>query len=156
MEIIFRHLWLMFIAVIIVNGLILKHRSKKYIAQNPELEKGYDTYFKGLLFYGNIPWVIMMIGDLSGLTQNIFEYLTPKAMNPIVLIFHFSIISLWILCARWIYFKKGAEFFESHPGLVQKKGFGGNANLTAKEVRLFFSLILVGNMVGMMIMWLMG
>ncbi|OYT15639.1 MAG: hypothetical protein B7C24_11990 [Bacteroidetes bacterium 4572_77] len=145
----------MFIAVTIANGLILKYRSKKYIAQNPELEEGYDKYFKGWMIYGNIPWIIMMIGNLSGTTQNTFEYFNPKALNPMVLVFHFSIIILWILSARWIYFKNGAEFIENHPGLLQKSSFSGNTNVTAKQIKLFFPLLLLGGIVGMGMMWFM-
>ena len=48
----------MFIAVTIANRLILKYRSKKYKAEKPELEDGYDKYFKGWLFYGNIPGLL--------------------------------------------------------------------------------------------------
>ena len=143
----------MFIAATIANGLILKYRSKKYILQNPELKEGYDKYFKGWLIYGNIPWVIMMIGNLSGQTQNTFEYFNPKAMNPMVLIFHFSIIALWVISVRWIYFKNGAEFIETHPGLMQKSSLSGNTNVTAKQIKLFFPLILLGGIVGMIMMW---
>ena len=143
----------MFIAVTIANGLILKYRSKKYIAQNPELEDGYDNYFKGWLFYGNIPWVIMMVGNLSGITQNTFEYFNPKAMNPMVLTFHFSIIILWVLSVRWIYFKNGAKFIETHPGLLQKSSFSGNTNVTAKQFKLFLPLMLLGGITGMELMW---
>ena len=144
----------MFIAVTIANGLILKYRSKKYITQNPELENGYDKYIKGLLIYGNIPWVIIMIGNLSGITQNFFENFNPKAMNPMVLIFHFSIIVLWVLSVRWIYFKNGAEFIEKHPGLIQKSSFSGNTNVTAKQIKLFFPLMLLGGITGMIMMWI--
>ena len=145
----------MFIAVTIANGLILKYRSKKYTAEKPELEDGYDKYFKGWLFYGNIPWVIMMIGNLSGMTQNTFEYFNPKAMNAIVLVFHFSIILLWVLSVRWIYFKNGAEFIETHPGLIQKSSLSGNTNVTAKQIKLFFPLMLLGGIAGMIMMWIM-
>ena len=155
MEIIFKHTWIMFIAVTIANGLILKYRSKKYTAEKPELEDGYDKSFKGWLFYGNIPWVIMMIGNLSGMTQNTFEYFNPKAMNAIVLVFHFSIILLWVLSVRWIYFKNGAEFIETHPGLIQKSSLSGNTNVTAKQIKLFFPLMLLGGIAGMIMMWIM-
>ena len=153
MEIIFKHTWIMFIAVTITNGLILKYRSKKYIAQNPKLKKGYDKYFKGWLIYGNVPWLIMMLGNLSELTQNTFEYFNPKTMNPMVLTFHFSIVILWVLSVRWIYFKNGAEFIENHPGLMQKSSFSGNTNVTAKQIKLFFPLMLFGGIAGMVMMW---
>src|SRR5690606_38784976 len=119
MELLFKHPWIVFIAFTVLNGLLLKSRSKKYIEANPDLKLGYDNYFKGWLFYGNIPWVIMMIGTLSGVTESIFDYLNPKSMNLMVLVFHFSLIVLWVLSVRWIYFKKGAEFIEKHPGLFQ-------------------------------------
>lgn len=155
MEIIFKHTWIMFIAITIANGLILKYRSKKHIAENPELKDGYDTYFKGWVIYGNIPWVIMMIGNLSGITQNTFEYFNPKTLNPMVLVFHFSVIILWILSVRWIYFKNGAEFIETHPGLFRKSSFSKNANVTAKQIKQFFPLMLLGGIVTMIMMWVM-
>lgn len=145
----------MFIVVTIANGLVLKYRSKKYIDQNPELKEGYDKCFKGWMFYGNIPWIIMMIGNLSGITNNTFEYFNPKAMNPMVLIFHLSIVALWVLSIRWIYFKNGAEFLAAHPGLTQKSSFRGNTKLTAKEIKTFFPLMLLGGIAGMAIMWTM-
>ncbi len=145
----------MFIAVTIANGLILKFRSKKYIAEKPELKEGYDKYFRGWLLYGNIPWVIMAIGNLVGMTNNTFEYFNPKAMNPIVLIFHASIIVLWILSVNWIYFNNGAEFIERHPGLTSKTSIRGNTNMTAKQIRSFFPLALLGGIGGMIMMWVM-
>ena len=54
-SIIFKHAWIMLIAVTVANGLILKFRSKRYISEKPELKKGYDKYFLGWIFYGNIP-----------------------------------------------------------------------------------------------------
>lgn len=155
MEILFRHAWILFIVVNIVNGFILNYRSKKHIAQNPELEAGYRQYLKGWLIYGNIPWVIMMIGNLSGLTHSIYEYFNPKTLNPMVLTFHLSIIVLWVLGVRWIFFKGGAEFIENHPGLWRKSSFNGSTDVTAKQVKLFFPLMLAGGIAGMVMMWTM-
>lgn len=77
-QLIFKHVWIIFIAVTIINGLVIKHRSKKCIAQNPELEEGYNKLFKGLIIYGNIPWVIIMIGNLCGITQSFLNTFNPK------------------------------------------------------------------------------
>ena len=154
MEILYEDTWIMFIAVTVFNALILKFRSKKYISENPALEEGYDKYIKGILFYGNIPWVIIMIGNISGMTHSTFDYFNPRSMNPIVLIFHFSIIVLWILSVRWIYFRNGAEFIETHPGLFMESPFSGNTNLTSTQIKLFFPLVLLSGIVGMIMMWL--
>jgi hypothetical protein len=155
MGIIFKQVWIMFIAVTIANALILKYRSKKYIAENPDLEEGYKKLFKGVIIFGNIPWIIIAIGNLSGLTNSISDFFNPRAMNPIVLIFHASIIVLWILSVRWIYFKDGAAFLESHPGLIKKSSFTGNSNVTAKQIKIYFPLMLLGGIVGMIMMWVM-
>ena len=75
-------------------------------------------------------------------------------MNPTVLIFHGSIIILWMLGIIWIYFHNGAEFIERHPGLFVKSSFSGNTNITAKQVKIFFPLMLLGGIAGMIMMWL--
>lgn len=155
MELIFKYAWIFLIAVTVLNGFVLKYRSKKYIQENPELESGYDRFFKGWLIYGNIPWIIIMIGNLSGLTESIFEYFNPKAMNPMVLTFHLSIVILWILSIRWIYFRDGAEFIEKHPGLLRISGLKGVSDTSAKQVKLFFPLMLLGGIIGLILMWTM-
>ena len=106
-------------------------------------------------FYGNIPWLIIAIGTISGLTNSTFDYFNPKSLNPMVLIFHASIIVLWILSVWWIYFKNGAEFIEEHPGLLQKSSFSGNTNVTAKQIKQFFPIMLLGGIVGMIMIWIM-
>lgn len=70
-------------------------------------------------------------------------------MNPIVLLFHASIVAIWILSVRWIYFKDGAEFLERHPGLLR-------GNPTAKSIKIFFPFMLIGGIAGMVMMWVMS
>jgi len=141
--------------MMVANALILKYRSKVYVAENPALKKGYDNFIKGVLFYGNIPWVIMGIGALAGMTNNGFEYAAPRQMNPIVLIFHASLVILWLLSVWWIYFRGGAEFIERHPGLIQKKSFSGRKNVTAKEIKIFYPIMLLAGVIAMILMWVM-
>ncbi|UAY50940.1 hypothetical protein [Ferruginibacter albus] len=148
LELIFKQTWIIFIMVTIANALTLKSKSKSYIAANPELEEGYEKLFKGIIFYGNIPWVIIGIGNLSGLTKSVFDFFAPRQMNPIVLIFHFSIVLLWTLSIKWIYFQNGAEFLERHPGLLKFQ--------TAKQIKLFFPLMLLGGIIAMIVMWVMN
>jgi len=153
MEIFFKHAWVMFIAVTCVNGLLLKNASQRHIAKNPALAAGYNKYIKGWFLYGNIPWLIMMVGSISGQTQSLFEYLSPRQLNPVVLVFHLSIVALWGLGIRWIYFKQGAEFLEQHPGLIRKSSLSGNTTITASQIKRFFPLTILGGLVGMIMMW---
>ena len=132
-----KYVWIACILGIIVQVNSVRTISKTYITQNPSLQDGYNKIFKSILFYGNIPWVIMGMGNLLGLTNGVLDYLHQKEMNPIVLIFHSSIIILGIFHVKWIYFNKGAEFLEQHPGFITKKiGFKGSS-MTSKEIKFF-------------------
>ncbi len=143
---IFNYAWLLLILSTFLNAYIIKARSRKYIGTKPELKKGYDLFITGMMIYGNIPWLIMMLGSISGVTENIFMYFLPRTFNPIVLIFHCSIVLLWLLGIRWIYFKGGASFLEEHPGLL-------NTSTTALKVKLIFPLLVLGGVVAMVLMW---
>lgn len=147
------HGWILFIAVTIANGLYLKYRSREYISRDPGLKAGYDKYFRGWLIYGNIPWVIIGLGNLSGMTSHLFEYLQPRTLNPVVLLFHASIVVLWVFAAYWIYFKDGAEFIERHPGLLVKQYPSRQRNPTAKSVKVFFPVVIAAGVVALAMMW---
>ena len=93
--------------------------------------------------------MIMMFGDISGVTETIFEYFTPKSMNPMVLAFHGSIVLLWMLSVRWIYFKDGAEFIEKHPAVINRP----KTKITAQQVKQFFPLIIINGVIVMILLW---
>ncbi len=153
MSFILEHFWIAFIIATFINGLILKQRSKKYIKENENLTEGYKKYFKGFIFFGNLPWIIMGIGDISGMTNNTFDFFYPRDMNPIVLIFHATVIFLWILLIWWTYFKGGAEFMEKHPGLIQSTGFGASDKVSAKYIKIIVPFTISGGIMGMIMMW---
>ena len=155
MDIILKEFWAVLILVTIMNGFLLKNRLKEYIQKKPELQKGYDDYVKGYLIFLNIPWIIMGIGNLSGLTNDIQEFFTPRLMNPIVLTFHASLVICWTLSFRWIYFKNGAEFIEKHPGLVERPSLSGNSTVTARQVKIFYPLMLLVGIFALVMMWTM-
>jgi len=154
MDFFLKQFWLFFVIATTLNAILLKGRSIKYIKENPELKTGYEKLFRSILIYGNIPWIIIGFGNITSITQSVFDYFNPKSLNPIVLIFHASIIILWILSLNWIYNKQGAEFLEKHPGLINLKGFGSKKNnLTAEHIKIFFPFMLLGGIIGMILMW---
>ena len=67
--------------------------------------------------------------------------------------YRLSIIVLWVLSVRWIYFKKGAEFIETHPGLIKKSFLTGNTNVTAMQIKIFYPLMLLCGIGGLIMMW---
>lgn len=152
MPAIFNHFWVMFIVVTIANGLIWKSNSKKYIAEKPERKDGYDSLIKGFLIYGNIPWVIMGIGMLTGMTESMFEFFNPSQMNPIVIVFFLSIIFLWIIGSYWIYFNGGAEKLVDHPGMITQTE-KGNEKFEIMKVKLVWGLGILGGIFGMYMMY---
>ncbi len=151
-KLIFNFFWITFIGTTTLNAFFIRWRAKEYIKQKPELEKGYDQIFKGILFFGNIPWIIMMIGSLTGYTHSFFEYFNPKLFNPFVLAFHTSIVLLWILLIRWIYFKKGAEFLVEHPLSGREVGPTGK-KATPEQIKRILPFQILGGIIGMILIW---
>jgi len=135
------------------NAFIIKSRAKRYINRNPNLKEGYEKLFKKFLIYGNIPWLIMGIGDLTGLTKSIFDFFTPQQLNPIVVAFHASVILLWIIGSYWIYFNKGAEFLAQHPGFFNFSEPSKTDNLNKNKVRFFWALMMIGGVISERTMW---
>jgi hypothetical protein len=156
MKFIFENVWILFIAFTCANTYFLKKRSKEYIARDPALQPGYEMLFRNMAIYGNIPWCIIGIGNLSGLTHSMFDYFNPKAMNPMVICFFTAIFILWGLMVRWLYFKQGAEFLEQHPGLIRFNYFGQYSYATATQIKLLFPLALLGGIAGFAMMWHMN
>lgn len=137
----FNNFWIVLILFVCANALVLKIKSKKYIANNPFLKKGYDNFIKAEIFYCNIPWVIMGVGNTTSVTKSITDYFNPHSENYFVLAFYFSILVIWTLGTRWIYFKNGAIFLENHPGLLRGERFGTRNNVNAKQIKIFWGVI---------------
>lgn len=146
MDFVFEQTWILFILVSIFNTYLFYNRAKPYIEKDPTLENGYRKITLYSLSLGNIPWLIMGIGNIVGFTHNTFEYLNPNQLKPIVLAFHASIIILWICLIIWIYFMNGAEFLEKHPGLLRH-------NPTAKHIKFMTPIMLLGSIIAIIMMW---
>jgi hypothetical protein len=155
MNLIFTYAWVAFIFVTVVNYFILRQTIQKHIDLNADLKTGYDNFFKSFLILGNIPWVIIGIGMLTGQTNSVFDFFHPKLLNPIVLTFHLYAIIVFILSIYWIYFKNGADFFTRHPGIIRFQGFGKSKDITSTmSIKLFFAIVILGGIAGLTMMWL--
>jgi hypothetical protein len=109
----------MLVAVTLANALVLKFRSRDYIRQRPGLTRGYQQLFLGVLFWGNLPWLVMGTGIELGGVPSMFSYLRPRDGNPFVLAWFCVVVMLWILGFYWLFARRGAEFLIEHPGLLR-------------------------------------
>ncbi len=146
-DLMFRHAWILFIAVMCANAAVWWTRARKVIADKPELESGYRSLIRGWLIYGNIPWLVMGYGMLFGRVTSIEQYLHPQS-NPHVLAWYGSVVAIWVLTAYWIFLRGGAEALIRHPGLL---------NLPTQEpwvVKAVVALTLAGGVIGLAMVFL--
>jgi hypothetical protein len=116
-EVLFRHFWVAFIIVTLVNGRAWWNRAQSRIRLNPELEPGYRRLYRGYLFWMNVPWVVMGLGILSGQVPSIFHFLRPSHGNSFVLAWWGMMVALLSLGTYWVFGGGGAEMLERHPGV---------------------------------------
>lgn len=147
-NIVFKYLWIGFIAVTLLNGLIIFIRSKTYTKNNKELEEGYKKIIFYLITLGNLPWLIMGLGIVSGYTNTIFDYFRPRDLNNIVLVFHIVTLLLMLATFNWVFFRGGAEFLEQY-----KLFDASNDNRSAKEIKVRFALSTAGGIIAMIALW---
>ena len=138
-----RYVWLLFVAVTVVNALILRFRSRAYVQEQPALARGYEQLLRGVLLWGNLPWVAMGIGILFGGVPGVSSYLRPRDGNPFVLAWLGVVVALWVLGFYWLFARRGAEFLVEHPGL-----FRGNPR-SPTAIRAMYCLMVAGGVVGL-------
>jgi hypothetical protein len=151
---IFKYFWIVFIITSLFNWFNSIRKIKNNNDIPEVLKTGYYKFYHGFSLSMFLPWVIVGIGQLCGLTNNVFDYFRPRTLNPIVLVFHLYIIVSYIITIYFIFFKNGADFFVKHPGIIVFQGFGGTKNLTSKSsIKLFFALCLLGGIAAIVMMW---
>jgi hypothetical protein len=139
--------WAVCIVLSFVNAAIMKFRARPYIQANPELADGYSKIINGMLVWGDIPWVILGIGCVTGKVPSVFYLFRPRDGNPYVTAFYASALLIWILGTNWIVFRGGAEMFVKHPGVL---------NFNVKSPRtmiLLWFLSVAGGIVGFLIVY---
>ena len=143
-----QHFWLVFIIITFANAGIMFKRSRAHVATNPELEDGYKSIIKGVMTWGNIPWVVMGAGILFGGVPSIWHYFRPIDGNYFVIGWFISVFLIWFLGTYWLFIKGGAELLVTHPGIF-------NRDLkSAGAVKLVWLLCLAGGIAGVTMMFL--
>jgi hypothetical protein len=145
----FRHAWILFIAITFINEWGIRKKAKSFLEAHPEREVEYYRFWRKHLILENIPWLIIAIGDITGMTKNVFDYFFPGMLNPIVLLFHFSIIILWSISIYWVYFDNGAEFLATYPNRFN----GGEPKGKRNNIKIIFALMLIFGIAAEIFMW---
>jgi len=142
----FNHMWIVFIAVMVTNGLIWKFKSQSRIKENPSLKEGRDKLFKGWIIYSNIPWLLMGFGMLSGLTSSLNDYMLAQEQNPFVIFYHIVLLVINVLGTRWMFFQGGAESLVQHKFVA--KGVEGQEKSEILKMKAMWLLVLLGGAMG--------
>jgi hypothetical protein len=116
---IFKYFWVIALFFTLLNTIIFKFRSGKYIKEKPELKEGYDRLILGYGFWMSLPFLIMGFGIVSGNVSNVLAFFRPRDGNPYVLAFFGCIVSEWILTIYWVFFRNGAETLCQYPGFLR-------------------------------------
>src|SRR5881296_96203 len=101
-----------------VQASVWKLRSRSVVNNHPDLQSGYTRLIRGWLLWGNLPWLVLGIGSVVG-GMSIRDLPRLRTSNPFVLAFYASVLVVWVLAARWLYFRGGAAMLVEHPGLVR-------------------------------------
>jgi len=104
----FRHAWLLFVLTTCAQGAIWWRTSKPRIAQDPSLGPEYRNLIRSFLIYGNLPWLVMGAGIISGAVPSTLHYFNPRN-GPFVITFYVVLVTLWIAQFYWLFFRNGAE-----------------------------------------------
>jgi hypothetical protein len=117
-ELMFRHFWLVFVGVTILNARYWWAGVQARIQALPELEPGYRRLFRGFLFWANVPWLLMGAGILSGQVRWMFDFLEPRNGNPYVLAWWWANGAILAVATAWVLWGGGAEMLARHPGFA--------------------------------------
>lgn len=110
-----RYFWVFLIAVTLFNGLTLYFQGWQDMA-TLELKLSYAKLTLYVLFWANVPWIVMGVGCLQkNLTFR--DYLEPKTLHPALIAFFASLVCVFAVGSVWILAAGGAAQLLHYPGI---------------------------------------
>lgn len=140
-EYVLKYFWLLGIISTSINLLMMRIRCQKHIKKNPELEDSYKNILRYFFTFGNIPWLVLGVGQTIGKIDSPLELLILPNDNPYKIIFWISYIGVFLLANYWIFFRNGAEILSNHPGILFP------TKDKAIKLKLFSITVLVANII---------
>jgi len=108
------------------------------------------AYVRNFAIAGALPWVIMGIGQLTGLAPTVWHYFRPQDGNAFVLVWLGLIFLLSCIFAWWVFFSDGAKKVVAY-NLMATLGQGSAKPPSERLVKLFAALGVV-----MVPIWVFG
>jgi cell division protein FtsX len=146
-EVVFDYAWIAFMLATVANAALWWVRSRPYRQAEPELEDSYRSLIRGFLVWGNVPWIVMGLGILTGEVASFFDYFNPRDGGSYVHMWFGSIALLWVLGTDWIFRQNGAEVLVRHPGLARVPF------RSAASVRMVWLLCVLAGVAGMVMLY---
>ena len=100
-----QYFWLICLAISIVNYGIARRRIHLN-GSNVDVALHYLRWFA---LAGALPWALMGIGQLTGLTPTVWYYFRPQDLNPFVVLWFACIFAVTIIYAVWVLLMGGAQ-----------------------------------------------
>jgi hypothetical protein len=66
-------------------------------------------YLRWLIGASALPWLVMGLGQLTGSTTSVWDYLRPQDFNAFVVAFVGCVFMLSLILAYWVFFMDGAR-----------------------------------------------
>lgn len=154
---IFKYFWLFGIAAGVFNYFWQKQAVRKYIAEDPEREPGYERLLQALLLITVSPFAVMGAAIIAGELPDLTAFLNPRGEHWLVRALWIFFSVFWMAVLGWMILGEGAAFLEKHPGIVRIKFPGVDRDRpTARQIRLsaiFFAAIFLFLMT---MLWVVG
>lgn len=110
-----RYFWVLLIAVTLFNGLTLYFQGWNDMA-TLELKLSYAKLTLYVLFWANVPWIVMGFGCLQK-SLTFRDYLEPQTLHPALITFFVSLVCVFAVGSYWIFAAGGAMQLLHYPGI---------------------------------------
>lgn len=137
---IFRHIWIMFVLVTLVNVLFFYLAAKFRFSKKPDLLATANRLLLGAAFWANLPWLLMGLGIETGQVSDMIQFFHAASTNPYVRLWFWMMAALFALGTVWMFWWGGGES-------VSKVAIEINPLMSAKVVRWAWVGLVAWNLV---------
>jgi hypothetical protein len=105
-----RHAWLVIVPATFVNGVVMWHRARETVADNPALAGNYRRLICKILMYVSFPWLVLGAA---------LEFMLP--FPAVLAIFSCGVFVSWLVGFYWLFFCDGAETMAENANVFHRR-----------------------------------